>query len=231
MLYVFTGEKSEGDRGQEIVQEHTACLRKREWGRRESVNLSHLSLLSAFPFTYKYTRRSSLCWAVSTSTFPLLSRSNSRGASSCPKSSERFSSSLWRSCFVPLCIWLPWHYPDLLLTTGPWTFLLNSAPLFLLACPHSIAFCSCSQVFSLYLSLGSCVSRSWSTANQVWCLPNKIYMLVVTSELQSEYPTACWTTPPGSNAEISNQRVQSESREKDRQCFPFIFESPASGIQ
>lgn len=49
MLYVFIGEKSEGGRGQEIVQEHTACLRKREWGGRESVNLSHLSLLSAFP--------------------------------------------------------------------------------------------------------------------------------------------------------------------------------------
>lgn len=35
--------------------------------------------------------------------------------------------SSWRcSCCVPLCVWLPRHYPVLLLTTDPQTFFLNS---------------------------------------------------------------------------------------------------------
>lgn len=153
-------EKSEDDRGQEAYSlsetERMGC------GGGWSVFLVFIifcpSLLAPSPVSINTLFKKQPVWGVSINSSPLLSPSNCPGASFCSKSSEHFSVfsvALLLCPFMRLAsLTLPcpaFDHRPLHFLSELWVFL------FLLACLHSTAFCSHSQLSSLLLSCGSCV--------------------------------------------------------------------------
>lgn len=142
---------------------------------------------------HTHSLRNSLCWAVSTSTPPFWYPSNCCGLFSVSDSVSIFLSSRWHSCFVPLCIWLPWHYPLLLLTTGPWVPLFLSASL-LAGIPifYSILF---------PLTAHLTVPRSWAVSSNLMDEP---WTRCDISPQKSTFWCHCWASVWISNCLLDN---------------------------
>lgn len=107
-----------------------------------------------------------------------------------------------------------------------WTFLLD---------PDTLSFCQHTHIpqqpalFMLLL-----VEHVFRAPDELWTrykvspIKPKLWLSLL---LQSEYPTACWTTRPGSTKERSSRPVQGGIHGSDGHPVSLIIDSPASHLE